>query len=344
MKGLTVDKPGAPYVPTDGIEKPTPGPKQVLVKSIYVAVNPVDTFMQAYGTLVSAWPAVIGCDASGVVVEVGSGVTKFKKGDWVFGCTRLGDPGYGTYQEYYLMDEHITALKPDNVSPEGAASLGVGTYTAVLGLVDGLGLKLPGKGETPSFDQWVIVLGGAGSVGQYGVQLAKICGYKVLTTCSPGNEDLLKSLGADATLDYKLDLPTQLAAVERITSGKFASIFDTTAASMPASIEFLTKASKLDQKRLATVDDWTSIPPSPTISIYRIALGKIGKPNPDADVISTSCAAAIPYLEHYLAAGSLKTNEVLLAGEGFEVVEAAVALQNKGAKGGKKIVVKVQDA
>ena len=53
------------------------------------------------GTLVSSFPIVIGCDASGVVVEVGKDAeSTFKAGDRVCGCTRLGDVGYGTYQEY----------------------------------------------------------------------------------------------------------------------------------------------------------------------------------------------------------------------------------------------------
>lgn len=56
--------------------------------------------MQSTGVLVHAWPIVLGCDASGTVVSVGSAVTKFKEGDGVFGCTRLGVPGYGTFQEY----------------------------------------------------------------------------------------------------------------------------------------------------------------------------------------------------------------------------------------------------
>ena len=52
------------------------------------------------GLLVESWPIVLGCDASGVVVEAGEEVTKFKVGDGAFGCTRLGFPGYMTFQEY----------------------------------------------------------------------------------------------------------------------------------------------------------------------------------------------------------------------------------------------------
>jgi NADPH:quinone reductase-like Zn-dependent oxidoreductase len=56
--------------------------------------------MQATGALVSSWPIVLGCDGAGVVVEVGSKVAKFKKGDEVFGCTRLGVKGHSTFQEF----------------------------------------------------------------------------------------------------------------------------------------------------------------------------------------------------------------------------------------------------
>jgi NADPH:quinone reductase-like Zn-dependent oxidoreductase len=64
--------------------------------------------MQSSGVLVHAWPIVLGCDASGTVVSVGSAVTKFKEGDGVFGCTRLGVPGYATFQEY--VSSHTLAL------------------------------------------------------------------------------------------------------------------------------------------------------------------------------------------------------------------------------------------
>jgi NADPH:quinone reductase-like Zn-dependent oxidoreductase len=56
--------------------------------------------MQQSGMMITSWPAVLGCDASGKVVEVGEGVSKFKVGDLVYGCTRLGMAGYMTFQDY----------------------------------------------------------------------------------------------------------------------------------------------------------------------------------------------------------------------------------------------------
>lgn len=91
--------------------------------------------MQQTGMLVQSWPIVLGCDASGIVVECGEGATKFKSVDGVpqgvFGCTRLGFPGYSTFQEYFLMDEHLAFKKPWNwggkdEAAEKGATIGVG--------------------------------------------------------------------------------------------------------------------------------------------------------------------------------------------------------------------------
>jgi NADPH:quinone reductase-like Zn-dependent oxidoreductase len=65
--------------------KPTPGPAEIVVKNAAIAINPLDTHMQDVGVFVQQWPAIIGCDVAGEVYEVGSGVTRFKKGDRVTG-------------------------------------------------------------------------------------------------------------------------------------------------------------------------------------------------------------------------------------------------------------------
>jgi NADPH:quinone reductase-like Zn-dependent oxidoreductase len=77
------------------------------------------------GILVTGWPAILGCDASGVVLECGDGVSKFKRGDYVFGCTRVGQNEYSTFQETFLMDEDIAFKRSSNVTTEQACTIGV---------------------------------------------------------------------------------------------------------------------------------------------------------------------------------------------------------------------------
>ena len=104
MKGALVEKAGGTVQVVDSLEKPTPADGQVLVKSVFTAINPVDAFMASSGILVLDWPLVLGCDAAGVIVEVGPNANgplgPLKAGDEVCGCTRLGSKGYSTCQEY----------------------------------------------------------------------------------------------------------------------------------------------------------------------------------------------------------------------------------------------------
>src|ERR1700753_3263279 len=120
MKAAIVDTQGAELKIGD-VPVPEPADDQILVKSIYAAINPVfvmhcalsstllidyrDNLMVDSGILVLSWPFIPGCDAGGVVVKAGKNAistlgTAFKEGDQVFGCTRLGSPGYSTYEEY----------------------------------------------------------------------------------------------------------------------------------------------------------------------------------------------------------------------------------------------------
>jgi NADPH:quinone reductase-like Zn-dependent oxidoreductase len=82
------------------------------------------------GTLVKEWPLTLGVDSLGIVVKVGSKAVgplgPFKVGDHVCGCSRLGEIGHGTCQEYFLMDAGVTIPKPKNISLAEAAGVGVG--------------------------------------------------------------------------------------------------------------------------------------------------------------------------------------------------------------------------
>ncbi len=174
--------------------KPEPKGKEILVKVFATSANPVDYKIRKgfFGEMFKL-PVILGFDVSGVVEAVGEKVTDFKIGDEVYYMPRInGTPG--AYAEYHLAEEEIISKKPKNMSHEEAASFPLACGTAWDALIDRTKVKL---GET------VLIHAGAGGVGVYAIQLAKLCGAYVYTTCSSKNHDLVKKLGADKIIDYK---------------------------------------------------------------------------------------------------------------------------------------------
>ncbi|KAI0760963.1 GroES-like protein [Trametes elegans] len=216
---------------------PAPGPKDVLVKVIATALNPVDWKIQTYGWYATEFPFIAGSDAAGVVEEVGAEVTNVAKGD------RIVFQGYlenakATYQQYTTVPAEITAKIPDNISFEQAASLPLGVATFVTGAYNHhpdwphtIGIAAPWEegGLTKHAGKPIFILGGASSVGQYAIQLAKLSNFSpIITTASPHNESLLRSLGATHVLDRSLAPAAILAELPRLTQGKpLEFVFDT---------------------------------------------------------------------------------------------------------------------
>jgi len=136
----------------------------------------------------------IGVDFSGTVAAVGSKVTRFKPGDEVFGGSK------GSFAEYLRVREGgAVAPKPANVSHAQAAAMPIAAVTALQALRDQAQLK-PG--------QKVLVNGASGGVGTYAVQIAKAMKLHVTATASGKNADFVRSLGADAIVDYTAGLDT----------------------------------------------------------------------------------------------------------------------------------------
>lgn len=190
---------------------PTPADDEVLVRVRAVAINPVDWVIQGTGPITYRWlrtPAVLGSDVAGEVVAVGAGVTRFRIGQRVFGLATGTDRGRdplreGAFQQYTTLEERLTSPTPDDVSDEQAAALPLGVSTAACALFqpNHLGLRMP-TDTTPATGGVVIVWGGSTSVGMNAVQLARAAGYEVVSTASPRNADLVRSLGADGVVDH----------------------------------------------------------------------------------------------------------------------------------------------
>lgn len=202
---------------------PTLRDDYILVKNVSVGLNPTDwkhvAFLAPPGVLV-------GCDYAGVVEAVGKDVKKpFKKGDRVCGFVHGGNavqPEDGAFAEYIVAKGDLQMKIPENLSFQEAATLGVGIVTVGQGLYQSLKLALPTEPIKDS--KPILIYGGSTATGTLAIQLAKLSGYKVLTTCSPHNFDLVRSLGADAVFDYKD--PQSAAEIRKQTDNNLKLVFD----------------------------------------------------------------------------------------------------------------------
>nr|NLI50826.1 NADP-dependent oxidoreductase [Propionibacterium sp.] len=173
-------------------ERPLPkvGPGEVLVEVRSAGVNPVDWKLMSGAldaVLEFVFPVTPGWDVAGVVSAVGIDVPEYAVGDEVIGYVRKDVVSGGTYAEYVSAPVRTLARKPASLDWDAAAGLPLAGLTAYQ-VVRRLGVA---PGET------VLIHGGAGGVGQIGVQVARRAGARVLATASPANHDLLRGLGAE---------------------------------------------------------------------------------------------------------------------------------------------------
>lgn len=179
------------------IAEPVVKANDILVKVHAAGVNLLDSKIrngEFKMILPYKTPFTLGHDVAGVVIKVGSNVSKFKVGDEVY--ARPADRRIGTFAELIAINEKDAAIKPKNLSMEEAASIPLVGLTAWQALIEKANLK---KGQK------VFIQAGSGGVGTFAIQLAKHLGAFVATTTSEANIDLVKSLGADIVIDYKKD-------------------------------------------------------------------------------------------------------------------------------------------
>jgi len=200
MKAIIFDHYGPPEDLTlQEVPAPEPQANEVLVSVRAAALNAADWHvMRADPFLVRLMCGFfkprrprLGADVAGVVLAVGSGVTRFKAGDEVFGCLPLD--AWGSYAEQVCAAQDILASKPARASFDEAAAVPLAGLTALQALRD-VGQLQAG--------QKVLINGASGGVGTFAVQIAKALGAEVTAVCSSRNAEPARAMGADHVLDY----------------------------------------------------------------------------------------------------------------------------------------------
>ncbi|KAL9052722.1 MAG: hypothetical protein Q9162_005223 [Coniocarpon cinnabarinum] len=192
-----------------------------LIKTHYAALNPTD-----WKATLRAGPGhTIGCDFSGTIVSTKGPISKaLQEGDRVCGLShgvKSNNPQSGAFAQYVIAKADVLIKTPDHVSDAEAATYGVGLITTGQGLYQSLGLPLPGESTEGGR---VLIYGGSTATGLFAIQMAKLSGLTVATTCSPRNFDLVKRLGADGAFDYKD--PNCGAQIREFTQNKCSHAFD----------------------------------------------------------------------------------------------------------------------
>jgi len=216
MRAARLETHGAPFH-LALVARPVAGVGEVLVRVAASGVNPLDLKIHegAAAHARQSLPAILGIDLAGTVVATGPGVTRFRPGDEVFGMTGGVGGHQGSLAQYAAVQADLLALKPANLSMREASVIPLVFITAWEGLVDRMAVR---AGQT------VLVLGGAGGVGQMAIQIARARGAEVFATDSASARQTIERLGA-SFIDRSESVE---AFVTRLTGDRgFDIVFDT---------------------------------------------------------------------------------------------------------------------
>ncbi|KAL1592220.1 hypothetical protein SLS60_011297 [Paraconiothyrium brasiliense] len=341
---------------------PRAGPGEVVVRNRAVAINPIDWIVQTNGTAMAfgwvKYPFVFGNDVAGEVVLVGEQVNRIKIGDRVTGQAysvdkAFNNSAYGGFQQYTVLLERNTTTIPDNMSFESATVLPLTLTTAAAGLFEKgqLNLEYPQLEARPT-GKTLLVWGGSTSVGLNAIQLAVAAGYEVISTSSPRNFDLLKSLGASEVFDY--NDPKVVDDIVRTMKGRIsAGAIAIGENSMFRCLDVLGRCKGDKHMAMATFP----VPSQPkrfallqTIYGYVTSMISITIKSKLRGITTSFIwgslahspvgeAVYAEYLPKALVTGKFRAApEPLVAGEGLEAIQGAIDLQKKGVSARKVVV------
>lgn len=322
MRAITYRRYGPPGVlALEEIEVPAVADDEVLIRVGAASLNPYDWhLMRGKPYFVRAQTGVrrpkqtrLGADVAGTVEAVGSGVTGFRPGDEVFGHAA------GALAEFVAARPKGLARKPAGVSFEEASTAGIAGLTALQGLRDTGGLQDGGR---------VLIVGASGGVGTFAVQIAAAMGAASVTgVCSGRNLDLVRSLGADHTVDYTREDFTD-------TETRYDLILDTVATRSPSAFRrILTPEGAYVAVGSLSMGNWIG----PITFLAGVRLAGLFRSQTMRSILATVNGADLAALGDMMAAGSVRP--VIDRVVPLEDTASAMAYLEEGHARGKVVVV-----
>ncbi|KAI0649876.1 GroES-like protein [Trametes meyenii] len=353
QKSLVLHKESTPRVIED-TAVPQPGPRDVLVQILACALNPVDWAIvdPPYSKmLIPSFPYISGLDGAGVVVQIGSDVTNLKEGDRIL-FQGNWDAGSATFQQYAIVPADLTSLIPETITFDQASSIPLAIATVVLGLYnqnpapENLSLRLKPVWEPEGAIAYAstpaLIVGGAASLGQIAIQLARLAGHSpIITTASPHNAQLLISLGATHVLDRARSNADILAELPTLTGGKPLE-YVLVAVAAPSALR-LGRDALAPGGALATVTPGAHLIPE-----------DVANPGDGKRVGYVYGSARLPYtretgvamfraITEWLEKGLLKPNPVEVLPNGLAGIEGGLSRMRANQISGTKLVARPQE-
>ncbi|MFD2706096.1 zinc-binding dehydrogenase [Salibacterium lacus] len=263
MKALAINEPGSvDNMELMDMETPEPGPQEVRVKVHAVGLNPVDYKLVEGGGLPEwKYPHISGLDVAGEVDKTGSSVTDWQPGDKVHFHASLAHQG--GFAEYVTASRSVLAPLPSGWSFAEAATLPTPALTAYQALHRKVRMNQGGT---------ILIQAGSGAVGGFAIQLAARAGMRIITTCSPENNEYVKNLGAHETIDYHTE--NIVEKVHEYTNGRGVDIVMDMVGRKTAEEAFDYLAFNADLICVADLPDMERYTPKTLApSIHEIAIG-----------------------------------------------------------------------
>ena len=319
---------------------PEPGPGEILVAVKAIALNPADRSMRDVGMPpVPFYPAVAGCDVAGEVAKIGPDVPDAPAvGSRVIALAtsfyKNGSADYGAFQEFALAEWQGVVALPQSLSFEEGAVFPLAVATALSGWTS-IGVPLTQK-HSPADKQAVLIWGGASSVGTIAIQSAKSMGFTVYTTASAKNHAYLKTLGADATFDYKdSNATSEIIAAAKKDGVTLKTAFLTAAGTMDPILEVLKVTKGNEIAKLAHAP----LIPADAPSAEGIEVVFINRPSDDAERQQFTFDAFHTWLESGLASGTVVSSPpIKIETGGLEALNKGLDMFKEGVSATKIVV------